>query len=216
MYTLFYLPGTCSMAVHVALYEIGAHFTLQNVAVANDEPRSSEYLAINPRGSVPTLLVKDEIAHTNTVIREGAAILIHLLETHKSPLLPTQNLSRAKALEWLAFANATLHPAYSRVFFLKRNLGNNAAEQPVYLDAIKSIQKCWDEIELELEKQPYICGSECTIADILITVISNWSTNLGATISFGSNTKKLFKSIITRPSYQKALNEEHVEYKIAV
>lgn len=210
MYTLYYIPGTCSLAVHVTLNEIGADFELQNVSTPQGQPRPAEYLAINPRGNVPAL--KDG----NFVIREGAAILTYLIESNQSPLLPKGGHERATSLEWLAFANSTLHPAYGRCFFLGRHLGDNAADSPIYGAAIEMIQKHWDEIEGELKKHDYIAGKEITVADILLTVISNWTPNLKMPIHFGEKTKSLFKRIIQRPAFQKALEKEEVSYKIAV
>lgn len=208
MYTLYYSPGACSFAVHAALEEVGATFKLENVASA-DGSRSPEFLKINPRGSIPVL------DHDGFIQREGAAILITLLDEHKSPLLPASGNARATALEWLAFANSTLHPAYGRVFFLHKTLGDKAAESPLYDPAIAQIQRWWDDIEKRLTASPYLAGEQCTIADILITVIANWSPAAKKPINLGPKAKALFSKIIARPAYQKALASESVTYKVA-
>ena len=210
MYTLYYIPGTCSMAVHVALNETGAAFKLENVSVPNGQPRAPEYLKINPRGNVPALGFDDGF-----VLREGAAILTYLLDEHGSPLLPKSGKDRAEVLEWLSFANATLHPAYARAFFQHKVLGDDAATNPLYAPAIEAIQKHWDEIETRLADRDYLCGKECSIADILITVIANWTPMMRKPVSFGPRTKALFTRVIARPSYQKALATEEVTYKVA-
>ncbi|MDQ1344485.1 MAG: glutathione S-transferase [Pseudomonadota bacterium] len=57
MYTLFYSPGSASMVVHLALLEIGAPFRLEKVDFDREAQRSPEYLRINPRGQVPTLVI---------------------------------------------------------------------------------------------------------------------------------------------------------------
>lgn len=207
MYKLYYSPGACSAAIHVALNEIGAPFEIENVAVPMGQPKSPEYLKINPRGAVPTLKIGDFI------LREGAAILIYLLDTHKSPLLPQSGLERAHALEWLCFANSTLHPVYSRVFFQHRVLGAEAANNPLYSPSIAQIQKYWDEIEEQLNKSEYLCGKDCTIADILVTVIANWSFAFKESVNFGEKTKAFFTKIISRPSYQKVLAAEKTTYR---
>ncbi len=209
MYTLYYSPGACSMAIHIALIEIGAEFTLENVSIKEGKNRTSEYLKINPRGSVPTL-VEDENA-----IREGGAMLIYLLDKHQNPLLPKSGIARAKALEWLMFCNSTLHPAYSVLFSAMRVLKDKAATDPFFIAASERVQKLWDEVDTHLAKNDYLAGSECTAGDILMTVIANWGGSLPQPPSFGANVKRLLKNVSARPSYQKALAAEQVEYKAA-
>ena len=206
MYKLYYSPGACSMAIHVALNEINAKFELENVAMVGGE-KSAKLLEVNPRGAVPVLKIDDFI------LREGAAILIYLLDENKSELLPQSGLERAKALEWLAFANSTLHPAYSRLFFQRRVLGDKASENPLYKPSFEQVQKYWNEIEEQLNKAQFVCGDKITIADILLTIIANWSFYFKEPINFGVKTKEFFSKIIVRPSFQKALEVENVIYK---
>ena len=105
MYQLYYSPGACSMAVHVILNELNQPVELHKISLQEGDNRKPEFLRINPRGQVP-VLVDDGF-----VIREGAAQIIYLLEKHKSPLLPASGKERAAALEWLCYANASLHVA---------------------------------------------------------------------------------------------------------
>jgi glutathione S-transferase len=208
MYTLYYSPGACSMAVHVALIECRAEFRLEKIDVHAGQQRSPAFLKINPRGQVPVL------ADDGMVMREGAAILIHLLEKHQSPLLPKSDPARAAALEWLLFCNATLHPAYARVFFLKRGPDQPAKEKLLEI-AAASINKLWEEVEQRLGVSPFLAGRDITIADILMTVIANWSQNVPGEIKIGPKTKKLLQTVIARPSYKQALETEQVQYKVA-
>jgi glutathione S-transferase len=197
------------MAVHVALNEIGSKFELKNVSVPQGQPKSPELLKVNPRGIVPVLEID------GFILREGAAILTHLLETNKNEFLPKSGNEKAAALEWLAFANSSLHPLYGRLFFMKKTFGDEAQKNPVFDATIAQIQKYWDEVEARLEKQEYVAGNKITIADILITVIANWSVAFGSAIKFGDKTKKYFGKIIARPSFKKALEVEGVTYKVA-
>ena len=207
MYKLYYRPGACSLAVHVALNEIGAPFELENVRTPVGQPYPAHFMKINPRGAVPVLQID------NFILREGSAILTYLLDTHKNALLPQSGLARAEALEWLAFANSTLHPAYSRMFFFNRSLGDEVAQNALYATVIEQIQKYWNEIEERLSHNNYLCGTECTIADILVTVIANWSENAKKPITFGTKTKEFFKRVTARPAFQKALATEQVTHK---
>ena len=208
MYKLYYSPGACSMAIHVVLNECNQPVTLEKVDLRG--ARSPEFLKLNPRGQVPVL------ADGDLIIREGAAILIYLLEKHQSPLLPKSGKERAAALEWLMFCNATLHPAYARCFFLMRNAQDPAKEQLMGV-AIAMINKLWAEVEDRLGKTAYLAGDNITAADILMTVIANWAGHLPNPegVKIGPRTKKLLQTVISRPAYKKALETEQVEYKAA-
>ncbi len=209
MYKLYYGPGTCSMAVHIALLECSQQVTLEKIDLMAGQQRTPEFLKVNPRGQVPVLVEHDH------AIREGAAILIHLLEKHQSPLLPRGGKDRTAALEWLMFCNATLHPAYARCFFLKRNAADGADKDKLMELAVANVNKLWEEVEHQLGRHTFLCGNEITMADILLTVIANWSPNVPGTINFGPHTKKLFRTVIARPAYKKAMEAEQVEYKVA-
>jgi len=208
MYTLYYSPGSCSMAIHIMLNECGQPVKLEKVDLAG--ARSPEFLKLNPRGAVP-VLVDDGMP-----IREGAAQIIHILEKHESPLLPASEPARTKALQALMFCNATLHPAYARIFFLKRNGPDDATKKALMDVAIKMVNKMWGEVEEHLAAHgPYFCGKDVTAADILVSVIANWNKNVPGEITFGPKTKELFKAISARPAFKKALETETVEYRAA-
>ena len=76
MYTLYYSPGTASMVVHLALLEIGAPHRLELVDFDKDAQHSPEYLRLNPRGQVPTLVIDGQPYF------ESAALLMILAERH--------------------------------------------------------------------------------------------------------------------------------------
>lgn len=205
-YQLYYMPGACSMAVHSLLTELNQPFTLTKVT--HDD--KSEILKVNTRGSVPVLVTPD-----GTIIREGAAIISWLCDTHAAGQTniswPANGAGRAAALEWLAFANSTLHPAYSTAMFLKRT---NAAPE-IQQQNQQKIEKLWAEVEQRLATSTYICGDTPTPADILMTVIANWQAYISQPVAFGPNCKRLFAAISGRPSYQTALEAEGVTYKAA-
>jgi glutathione S-transferase len=105
MYTLYYLPGACSLATQVVLHELNQPVELVDIQ------QLSNFTDINPVGKVPVLIDGDG------TLLEGAAILLHLFSKHESPMMPASGASRAKAIEDILFANATMHPAYGRFFY---------------------------------------------------------------------------------------------------
>jgi len=108
--TLFFVPGSGSMAVHIALHEIGIPFDARPMSFARREQRGPEFLAINPEGKVPTLLIEGR------PLTEVAAILFYLAKRFPdAELLPKDNLEAdAHAISWMSFIASTLHPARRR------------------------------------------------------------------------------------------------------
>ncbi|WP_199089125.1 glutathione S-transferase family protein [Bosea sp. ASV33] len=104
--TLYIAPGSSSMAAHIALYEVGATFEVRPLSFHRRENRAHEYVALNPEGKVPTLVIDGR------PLTEVAAILFYLARQFpKSKLLPDNAEGQAQAVSWMSFAAATLHPA---------------------------------------------------------------------------------------------------------
>lgn len=106
MLTLYFSPGSSSMAPHIALHEIGCPFEAKPVSFAKKEQRSEAFLALNPEGKVPTLLIDGR------PLTEVAAILFYLARRHpEAGLLPEDVEAQAHVVSWMSFIAATLHPA---------------------------------------------------------------------------------------------------------
>ena len=110
MLTLYFAPGSSSMAVHIALHEIGTRFEAKPMSFRKGDLRSPEFLNLNPEGKVPTLLID---GHPLT---EVAAILFYLARRFPNAnLLPREDLEKqAQAMSWMSFIASTLHPARRR------------------------------------------------------------------------------------------------------
>jgi glutathione S-transferase len=107
MLTLYFAPGASSMAVHIALHEIGVPFEARPMSFNNHDMRSPGFLALNPEGKVPVLLIDGR------PLTEVAAILFYLARRFpEAELLPRENPeAEARALSWMSFSAASLHRA---------------------------------------------------------------------------------------------------------
>ena len=107
MLTLYLAPGSSSMAPHIALREIGVPFGVRALSFARRENRDPAYLAINPEGKVPTLLIEGR------AMTEVAGILFYLARRFPTAsLLPVGDIeAEAKVVSWMSFLAATVHPA---------------------------------------------------------------------------------------------------------
>jgi len=110
MLTLYFTPGASSMAPHIALNEVGAPFESHPISLAKQEHRAPAYLAINPEGKVPTLLIDGRR------LTEVAGILFYLAKRYpQANLLPTGDVeAEAQVVSWISFIAATVHPARAR------------------------------------------------------------------------------------------------------
>src|SRR5208282_1813877 len=107
MLTLYFAPGSSSMAPHIALHEIGVPFESRPISLAKRENRAAAYLALNPEGKVPTLLIDGR------PLTEVAAILYYLGRRYpEAGLWPAGDLeAEAQAISWMSFIASTIHPA---------------------------------------------------------------------------------------------------------
>ncbi len=107
MLTLYFAPGSSSMAPHIMLHELGVPFEPRHLSFARGDHKDPAYLAINPEGKVPTLLIEGK------PLTEVAGILFYLARTFpQAGLLPTNDPeAEARIVSWMSFIAATIHPA---------------------------------------------------------------------------------------------------------
>jgi glutathione S-transferase len=107
MLTLYFAPGASSMAPHIALHEIGAPFESRPLSFHSKQNRDPAYLAINPEGKVPTLVIDGR------PVTEVAAILFYLARRFpEAGLLPSDDVeAEAHVVSWMSFIASTVHPA---------------------------------------------------------------------------------------------------------
>jgi glutathione S-transferase len=199
MYELYFLPGACSLATQVVLRELG-----QEVKIINRQ-QVEGFEAINPIGSVP-VLVDD-----GAVLTEGAAIMTYLLKKHRSPLLPSGGAEYQAALQDIMFANATMHPAYSKLFFIAQNVTDEKTKRGIFDAAAESIRKLWDVVESKLSDRQYLGGDHPSAADIMLAVYSRWGDYFPVDISFGARTREMLAAVQSMPSFVRSVQAEQDE-----
>lgn len=199
MYTLYYAPGSASMVVHLALLESGAPHRLALLDFAKGEQRSAEYLQLNPRGQVPTLLVDGKPYF------ESAALLMILAERHPEARLapPPGSALRADWFQWIAFLTNALGPAY-RAWFYPPDLGS--AEHPPFVrEALRQkIEGSWALVDAHLAARgPYLLGAEFSGADLLALMYMRWSRNMPKPATDWPALKRLAGLLRARPSWKR-------------
>lgn len=193
MITLYYSPGACSLADHIALQEAGAKFDLVRVNLKThmmEDGRS--FLEINPKGYVPALQFDD-----GEILTENIAILAMIADRHPALMAPGQ-LGRYRLLEMLAYISTEIHKSFKPLF------APGTAEQEKKATA-EAIAKRLRFVSSRL-KGPYLFGEEMTVADAYLFVMLLWSEKNG--IAVPSNLKAFSEHVKARPTVQVALKQE--------
>lgn len=105
--TLYFAPGSSSMAVHIALHEVGAKFDIRPISLANKQTQTPEFRAMNPAAQVPTLLIDGR------VLTEVAGILYYLARRYpEAKLFPLGDIeAEAQVVSWMSFLASNVHIA---------------------------------------------------------------------------------------------------------
>lgn len=204
MYTLYYSPGTASMAVHLMLLELGAPHRLERVHLDKNAQRSPEYLRLNPRGQVPTLVIDGQPYF------ESAALLMILADRHPDAGLapPLGSPLRAAWCQWIVFMANALGPPY-RQWFYPPELG--ATEHPPAVrEALRAkIEAAWALLNGHLESGgPYILGKQFSAADVLATMYMRWSRNMPKPATEWPALRGLADLVRARPSWARLYEVE--------
>jgi len=172
---LYFSPGACSMAAHIALEEASASFEAIPVLLAKGENRSAGYLAVNPRGLVPVLEVDGEY------LTEAVAILLYIARRFpEANLLPaTGTMQEARVFEWLAFLTNTVHVAYAALWRPRRFTDDEAAAEIIAEGARGRIDALNRDIEKKMETRSFAIGSEYSVADPFLLVFFRWANRVG-------------------------------------
>lgn len=202
MYKLYYSRGTCSLAANALL-----NFLEQKVELV-DISKMDNYKDINATGSVPYLV------DGNTKVREGAAIALYLMEKHSSPMLPKDPVAQSNVNQWMMFANATIHPAYGKLFFSKGAITDENAKQEAFKAAYAKVNKLWKIVDDQLAKTKFVAGNDITMGDIFMAVYANWNHSFGSNIVLGPNVTRMVKEVASRPAFQKAMESEGVKFTV--
>ena len=204
MYQLYYSPGTASMAVHQALLELGVPHELRAVDLDSQQQRSTDYLKLNPNGTVPTLVVD------GAPVYECGALLLLLAERHADAGLAPAPGSPARAcwLQWMVHLANTLQPAF-RQWFYPQDFARREHEQESKEFARRRIEAAWSRLDAHLAKSgPYIAGDAFSVADIYATMLMRWSRHMPKPADRWPAIGSLARAIKSRPSWTQLYERE--------
>ena len=194
MYTLFWSPGSASMAPHVLLEELGVPYELSRVELG--QPRNPAYLKLNPWGRVPTLLIDGKPVY------ESAAICMHLADRHpEKGLAPAAGTpERAHYYQWLLFLSNTLQTAFMRIYRSAHFSSDPAHENAIKEKARRDVAEIWATLDRQLSGKTWLAGEKFTAADIYFHMLYTWDEDMAALKRRHPNLAAIFNRIHERPA----------------
>jgi glutathione S-transferase len=170
MMKLYYATGTCALASHIALEEAGAEYSTVKINFATSEQRSPEYLAINPKGRVPSLVTD------RGILTETPAMLAFIAQSFpKAKLAPIDDpFAFAEVQAFNSYLCSTVHVAHAH-----KTRGHRWVDDPAAMEAMKrkvpeTVGGCFELIESKMMRGPWVMGDSYTICDPYLFTIARW------------------------------------------
>lgn len=207
MCTLYWSPGSASIAPHAALEEIGAAYELKRVDLSPDKPRDPEYLRLNPNGRVPTLVID-----SRDVVFESAAIVMHLADRHPDAALApaVEDPLRRLYYQWLVHLTNTLQPAYLLYYYAARHTTNPAHAAEIQAKAVEDLKLVWGRIDQALATGPYMLGARFSACDLYLRMLATWRDPLPDLLSRWRNVARCVGLVVARPAVQRMMRQNEL------
>ena len=203
MMKLYYFPGNASLCVHMLLEELGAAYELVYVDRTQGAHKAADYLALNPKGLIPTLVDGD------LVLTETAAILLHLCDKFERFAPPFASNERAQFYKWLMYLTNTIQ-AEMIVYFYPDRWAKGAATAEVKANAEAKLAGCFDLIEAQLARHggPYLLGNTFTALDPFLWMLCRWSRGMQRPARTLPHIAKFLAGMDARPAIARAYEQE--------
>jgi glutathione S-transferase len=202
---LYYAPGACSLASHIALEESGVAYETQKLNLAEGDQRKPDYLRLNPRGRVPTLVVDGE------VLTENVGILTYVGGGFaQGRIWPKKTWDQAKLVSTLAWLSNTVHPAYGHIVRPERYAIDDAAKEDIKAKGLANFQGYLEEIDRLLAGHKWSIANQFTVADGYLMVFYRWANRQKMPVQELKNYSALVQRVMARPAVKKVMADEGI------
>ena len=204
MLNLFYASNTCALASHIALIEADADYETVRIDFRADEQRQPAYLAVNPKGRVPALVTDGGI------LTETPAILAFIAQSFpQARLAPVDRpFAFAQVQSFNSYLCSTVHVAHAH-----RMRGYRWADDPAAIAAMQkkvpqSVGDCFELIDREMLKGPWVMGDAYTICDPYLFTLAQWLEADGVDLVRLPKVADHRRRMSDRPGVRRAVAEE--------
>ena len=159
------------MAPQILLEEVGADYRRVIIDTDKGEEMEPNYLAINPRGQIPALLLPD-----GPLLTESAAIVLHIADRHPdSGLLPPPgSVERAQVYRWLFYSVANIYESDLRLYYSEWFTTDASCVDSIKNKARKDMDSAWELLEKQLGAGPYLLGEQYSVIDPYLLMLVYW------------------------------------------
>ncbi len=201
---LYYAPGACSLADHIALEWAGKPY--EAVAASREMRKSPEFLALNPAGAVPVL------EQDGWALSQNTAILNYIAAGSPQAGLTGDGTprSRAEVDRWLAFVNSDVHPAFKPLFGATSYLGDEAMIEKSKDAARQQLRTWFERLDKHLEGRDWLAG-ERSIADPYLFVTLRWTHAVNVGLGSLANLQAFGRRMRADPGVQRALKMQKLD-----
>ena len=170
MLKLYYAADTCALATHIVLEEAGADYSTVRIDFATGQQRSPDYLAVNPKGRVPALVTD------RGILTETPAMLVFVAQSFPAArLAPVDDaFAFAEVQAFNSYLCSTLHVAHAHRMRGHRWADDEAAIAAMQRKVPQSVGACYELIERDLLKGPWVMGEHYTICDPYLFTLAQW------------------------------------------
>ncbi len=207
MLKLYYAAGTCALAPHIALEEAGAVYDTARLDFRQNDQRKPDYLAINPKGRVPSL------ATAQGVLTETPAILAYIAQRFPAAqLAPVDDaFAFAQVQAFNSYLSSTLHVAHAH-----RLRGHRWADDPAAIQAMKqkvpeSVGEAFKLLEATMFKGPWVMGERYTVCDPYLFTVARWMEGDGVDPAQSPALLAHRQRMAERPAVVRALAQQAAE-----
>ena len=195
MLKLFWASGTCALASHIALEEAGAKYESVKLDFSQGDQRKPEYLKVNPKGRVPAL------ATDRGILTETPAILAWISQTYpQAKLAPADAFEFAVAQAFNSYLCSTVHPAHAHRPRAARWSDDPAAQETMKAKVPQNMSDCFNLIENDMFKGPWVMGNAYSICDPYLFTISGWLASDKVDIAKFPKVHDHYKRMSERPA----------------
>lgn len=204
MIKLYYAAHTCSLASHIALEEAGAEYFTERVSFKTNQQSSPDYLAINPKGRVPSLVTD------RGVLTETPAMLAYIAQMFpRAQLAPLDDpFAFAQVQAFNSYLCSTLHVAHSHRMRGYRWADDESSFADMQRKVPQSVGACYALIEREMLRGPWVMGEAYTICDPYLFTLAQWMEDDGVDVSTLPKVTDHRRRMSERSAVRKAIADE--------